>query len=200
MPLLLDQSYYDKGYQVLAGCDEAGRGPLAGPVIACCVVLPATFAHPLINDSKKLTDTQRQMLFPIIMKEAISVNVAWIPPSVIDQINILAASRLAMIQCVKQIEVKIDAILTDAMAFSFKDIPVFPHIKGDSQSITIASASIIAKVLRDKYMDALDVIYPQFGFNKHKGYPTLMHRKILETIPPIPGIHRFTFAPVKKVL
>lgn len=200
MPLLLDKTYYDKGFKYLAGCDEAGRGPLAGPVVACCVILPSTFSHPLINDSKQLTERQRLRLFPIIMKEALSVTVSFLNATVIDQINILEASRLAMIQCLEKIEIPFDAIITDAMPLRFKNIPVFPHIGGDRQSITIASASIVAKVLRDKYMEAIDIIYPQYGFKKHKGYPTSMHRSILQQYPPLVGMHRFSYGPVKNIL
>jgi ribonuclease HII len=197
MPLLLDKTYHEKGFKSLAGCDEAGRGPLAGPVVACCVILPSTFFHPLINDSKQLSEKQRLRLFPIILKEALSVTVSFVSPMMIDHMNILEASRLAMIQSLEKTTIPFDAVITDAMPFQFKQIPVFPHIGGDRQSMTIASASIVAKVMRDKYMEALDVIYPQYHFKKHKGYPTALHRQLLQHLPPIVGIHRFSFGPVK---
>jgi ribonuclease HII len=200
MPLLLDETFYQQGYKSIAGCDEAGRGPLAGPVVAACVVLPKDFFHPLINDSKKLTSRQRLEAFTIIKKHALSFAYTVIDPVIIDQINILEASRKAMIESVKKISVSIDVILTDAMAFSFQKIPVFPFIKGDTQSLAIASASIVAKVMRDQIMEALDEQYPHYQFKKHKGYPTRLHQALLAQYGPLPGIHRYSFAPVKKLL
>ncbi len=200
MPLTLDQTFYQQGYLSIAGCDEAGRGPLAGPVVAACVVLPKDFFHPLINDSKKLTSRQRLLAYDIIQNEALGIAYTVIDPITIDRINILEASRLAMIESVKKITIPIYCILTDAMTFSFQNIPVFPFIKGDAQSLAIASASIVAKVMRDQIMEALDEQYPQYQFKKHKGYPTRLHRTLLEQYGPIPGIHRYSFAPVKKLL
>jgi ribonuclease HII len=200
MPLLLDETFYLQGYHSIAGCDEAGRGPLAGPVVAACVMLPRNFFHPLINDSKKLTSQQRLEACTIIQKHALAYSYTVIDPITIDQINILEASRKAMIESVKKISIPMDVILTDAMAFSFNNIPVFPFIKGDAQSLAIASASIVAKVVRDQIMEALDEQYPQYQFKKHKGYPTRLHQALLEQYGPLSGIHRYSFAPVKKLL
>ena len=200
MALVLDQTYYKKGFKRLVGCDEAGRGPLAGPVVACCVMLPHSFSHPLINDSKQLTERQRELLYPLIMQEALAYSITVIDAPTIDQINILEASRLAMKQSCEKLTIPYDVVITDAMAFELPNVPVFPHIKGDSLSLTIAAASILAKVTRDRLMIALDQTYPGYGFAQHKGYPTASHRRVLETLPPIKGVHRFTFGPVKDVL
>lgn len=194
MALVLDQTYYDKGFKRLVGCDEAGRGPLAGPVVASCVILPASFSHPLINDSKQLTEKQRELLYPIIIQEALAYSITVIDAPTIDRINILEASRLAMKQCCEKITLPYDAVITDAMPFQLANAPVFPHIKGDSLSLTIAAASILAKVTRDRLMESLDQTYPGYGFAQHKGYPTASHRRILETLPPIKGVHRFTLS------
>ena len=193
--------YYDLGYKYIAGTDEAGRGPLVGPVVAATVVLPKDYKNDEINDSKKLTEKKREKLYDIIMKDALAVGVSIISAKEIDVINILEASRKGMIESYKEAnkKVKIDVLLTDAMEIKTLDIPVIKIIKGDAKSISIAAASIIAKVTRDRLLDDLDKKYPEYGFSSHKGYPTKKHLEAIKKY----GIfdeYRKTYGPVKKVL
>ena len=192
--------YYNEGYNYIGGTDEAGRGPLVGPVVCACVVLPKDYENDEINDSKKLTEKKREKLYDIIMKDALSVGVSIISPKVIDEINILEASRLGMknayIEANKKI--KIDVLLTDAMDIDLS-IPVIKIIKGDAKSISIAAASIIAKVTRDRILDELDEKYPMYGFKKHKGYPTKAHLEAINKY----GIfdeYRKSYGPVKRII
>ena len=185
--------YYNEGYNYIGGTDEAGRGPLVGPVVCACVVFPKDYENDEINDSKKLTEKKREKLYDIIMKDALSVGVSIISPKVIDEINILEASRLGMknayIEANKKI--KIDVLLTDAMDIDLS-IPVIKIIKGDAKSISIAAASIIAKVTRDRIMKEWDEVYPVYGFAKHKGYGTAEHIKIIKQEGPC-ILHRESF-------
>jgi ribonuclease HII len=192
--------YYNEGYNYIGGTDEAGRGPLVGPVVCACVVFSKDYENDEINDSKKLTEKKREKLYDIIMKDALSVGVSIISPKVIDEINILEASRLGMknayIEANKKI--KIDVLLTDAMDIDLS-IPVIKIIKGDAKSISIAAASIIAKVTRDRILDELDEKYPMYGFKKHKGYPTKAHLEAINKY----GIfdeYRKTYGPVKRII
>lgn len=190
----------EKGLKYIGGTDEAGRGPLVGPVVAACVVLPVNYQNDLINDSKKLTEKKREELYDVIMKDAISVGISIIDADIIDEINIYEASRLAMINAYKEAnkKVKIEHLLTDAMPIEL-DIPVTKIIKGDAKSITIASASIIAKVTRDRILYELDEKYPMYGFKNHKGYPTKKHIEAINKYGLIEG-YRKTYGPVKKIL
>ena len=196
-----ENKYIDMGYNVIAGTDEAGRGPLVGPVVAACVVLPNDYNNDEINDSKKLTEKKREKLYDIIMKDALSVGVSIISAKEIDEINILEASRKGMIESYKEAnkKIKIDVLLTDAMKIDTLDIPVEKIIKGDAKSISIAAASIIAKVTRDRLLLELDKKYPEYGFKDHKGYPTKKHLEAIEKY----GIfdeYRKTYGPVKKII
>lgn len=195
-----ENKYYSKGYNYIGGTDEAGRGPLVGPVVCACVVFPKDYVNDEINDSKKLTEKKRERLYDIIMKDALSVGISIIPPKVIDEINILEASRLGMknayIEANKKI--KIDALLTDYMDIDL-DIPVEKIVKGDSKSISIAAASIIAKVTRDRILNELDEKYPMYGYKKHKGYPTKAHLEALEKYG-ITEEYRKSYKPVQKFL
>lgn len=196
-----ENEYISKGYNVIAGTDEAGRGPLVGPVVAACVVLPNDYNNEEINDSKKLTEKKREKLYDIIMRDAIAVGVSIISAKEIDEINILEASRKGMIESFKKAnkKIKIDVLLTDAMEIKSLDIPVVKIIKGDAKSISIAAASIIAKVTRDRLLYELDKKYPEYGFKSHKGYPTKKHLEAIEKY----GIfdeYRKTYGPVKKVI
>ena len=196
-----ENKYYKQGYKVIAGTDEAGRGPLVGPVVAACVVLPKGYTNPEINDSKKLTEKKREKLYDIIMKDALAVGVSIISAKEIDEINILEASRKCMIESYKEEnkKIKIDVLLTDAMKIDTLDIPVEKIIKGDAKSISIAAASIIAKVTRDRLLYELDEKYPEYGFKDHKGYPTKKHLEAIEKY----GIfdeYRKTYGPVKKII
>ena len=195
-----ENKYYSKGYNYIGGTDEAGRGPLVGPVVCACVVFPKDYVNDEINDSKKLTEKKRERLYDIIMKDALSVGISIIPPKVIDEINILEASRLGMknayIEANKKI--KMDALLTDYMDIDL-DIPVEKIVKGDSKSISIAAASIIAKVTRDRILNELDEKYPMYGYKKHKGYPTKAHLEALEKYG-ITEEYRKSYKPVQKFL
>lgn len=196
-----ENKYINLGYKVIAGTDEAGRGPLVGPVVCACVVLPNDYNNDEINDSKKLTEKKREKLYDIIMRDALSVGVSIISSKEIDEINILEASRKGMIESFKEAnkKIKIDVLLTDAMEIKTLDIPVEKIIKGDAKSISIAAASIIAKVTRDRILLELDKKYPEYGFSSHKGYPTKKHLEAIEKY----GIfdeYRKTYGPVKKII
>lgn len=196
-----ENKYIEQGFNVIAGTDEAGRGPLVGPVVCACVVLPNDYNNDEINDSKKLTEKKREKLYDLIMKDALAVGVSIISAKEIDEINILEASRKGMIESYKEAnkKIKIDVLLTDAMKIDTLDIPVEKIIKGDAKSISIAAASIIAKVTRDRLLFELDKKYPEYGFKDHKGYPTKKHLEAIEKY----GIfdeYRKTYGPVKKII
>ena len=196
-----ENKYIEQGFNVIAGTDEAGRGPLVGPVVCACVVLPNDYNNDEINDSKKLTEKKREKLYDIIMKDALAVGVSIISAKEIDEINILEASRKGMIESYKEAnkKIKIDVLLTDAMKIDTLDIPVEKIIKGDAKSISIAAASIIAKVTRDRLLFELDKKYPEYGFKDHKGYNTKKHLEAIEKY----GIfdeYRKTYGPVKKII
>jgi len=177
-----------------AGCDEAGRGCLAGPVFAAAVILPADFENDQLNDSKKLTEKQRYALRPIIEMQALAFAVGIVDNHEIDRINILNASFLAMHRALDQLNLKPDHLLIDGNRFkTYTDIPHTCIIKGDGKYMSIAAASILAKTYRDDYMDALHQEYPQYNWQKNKGYPTLHHRKVVREIGITP-YHRHTFA------
>ena len=195
--LKYEKELYEKGYKLIAGCDEAGRGPLCGPVVASAVILPLNYSLVGLTDSKKLTEKQRDKYYDIIMNDAISVGVSIIDNHRIDEINILEASRLAMQEAVRNLKVKPDYIITDAMDLRCENC--LPIIKGDAKSITIAAASVIAKVTRDRIMDEYDKKYPQYEFKKHKGYPTKKHIENMHKYG-ILDIYRTTYKPVKDYL
>lgn len=186
-----------KGYQMIAGTDEVGRGPLAGPVVAAAVILPEGIQLPGINDSKKLTEKQRESLMEQIKKEAISWAIMEVDEHMIDEINILEASRIAMQQAVQALPKQADFVLVDGLENPQITLPSQAIVKGDSKSISIAAASIIAKVYRDRLMKIYDKAYPGYGFAENKGYPTEEHLKAIEKLGPSP-IHRMSFAPLKK--
>ena len=189
----------EQGYKVIVGCDEAGRGPLCGPVVCAACVFPTNYQNEEINDSKKLTEKKRNKLFEVIKKDAVSYSIVIISPQEIDKINIYAASRKGMQEAIKGLNVIPDYILTDAMPLlEFNDIQKEALIKGDAKSMNIAAASILAKVTRDLIMDELDEKYPQYEFKKHKGYPTKRHLELLEKFGPIKEIYRYSYGPVKK--
>lgn len=198
--LPLDATIYQQGYRFLAGCDEAGRGPIAGPVVAAAVILPQPKDHPFIFDSKKMTSKQRDIAYTWILHHAVSYAIEVIDVPTIDRINILEASRLGMKQALLRLDVRFDYVVTDAMPLGKEFEPFKAIIKGDQQSFAIACASILAKVTRDRLMDQLDELYPHYGFAKHKGYPTADHVKALTNYGVIPSLHRLTFAPVKQLI
>lgn len=188
-----EKQFWQKG-ELVAGVDEVGRGPLAGPVVTAAVIIDHNFDLLEVNDSKKLSPEKRLQLYPKILSEAVSVGIGVKSAAVIDQINIYEADRQAMAQAVKALDVKPDALLVDAMNVPI-DIPQIELIKGDAKSNSIAAASIVAKVFRDKLMDDYDKIYPQYGFPRNAGYGTKEHVEALKKYGPTP-IHRKTFAPV----
>ena len=193
--LRYEKKYYSLGYNLIAGVDEVGRGPLVGPVVAACVILPKNYSLKGLTDSKKLSEKKREYFFDIIMKDAISVGIGIIDNNIIDEINIYEATKLAMINAIDNLSIKPDVVLTDAMKLDI-DIPVVPIIKGDLKSITISAASVIAKVTRDRMMYDLDKKYPFYNFKKNKGYPTKDHINAIKEY----GIlkeHRQSYAPIK---
>ncbi len=193
-----EEEIYKQGYEYIAGADEVGRGPMAGPLVAAAVILPKGIKIEGLNDSKKLTEKKRESLFEEILKKAVEVQIKFISVEDVDKYNVLESSRMAMTSCIKSMKSKVDYILTDAMKLPL-NIPTLDLIKGDSKSASIAAASIIAKVSRDRYMVMLDKEFPQYGFKNHKGYVTKQHKEALEKF----GIcihHRKTFAPVSKYL
>lgn len=187
-----------EGYNLIAGCDEVGRGCIAGPVYACAIIMPNDSNIEGVTDSKKLTDKKRRILKDQILKEAISYAVVAISNQEIDEINILEASRKAMEEALKKLETKPDYILTDAMKIH-TDIPFESIIKGDERSYTIGCASIVAKVIRDDLMIDLAKEFPGYEWEKNKGYPTPFHKKQLHVLG-ITKHHRLTYEPVRVCL
>ena len=183
---------YEENYTYICGIDEAGRGPLAGPVVAGAVILPKDKDILYVNDSKKLSEKSREELYAQIMEEALAASVGIVDNEVIDDINILQATYEAMRQAVASLKVAPQALLNDAVIIPGINLPQEKIIKGDAKSISIASASIIAKVTRDHMMDEYDKIYPEYGFAKHKGYGTAQHVEALRKYGPCP-IHRLSF-------
>ena len=185
------------GYRSVAGIDEAGRGPLAGPVVSAAVILSLDFAVPGINDSKKLTPRKRDLFFDIIMEQALAVSTGIATVEEIDTINILQASLLSMVRAANALSLEPDFLLIDGKFTIDSPVPQQAIIKGDARSISIAAASIIAKVTRDRIMKTLHDQYPQYGFDRHKGYPTALHKTAVMNFGPCP-VHRKTFKGVKE--
>lgn len=192
-----ERTAYGNGFTCIAGIDEVGRGPLAGPVMAAAVILPAGLSIIGVDDSKKLTHDKREKLFEIIMAQAISVGIGTVSPVEIDRINILQATRRAMLMAVQQLSPQPDYLLIDGISTIDSAIPQKTIKKGDSLSISIAAASIIAKVTRDRLMVELDATYPGYGFSGHKGYGSAAHMEAIRVLGPSP-IHRLTFGGVKE--
>ncbi|MEN6350055.1 MAG: ribonuclease HII [Syntrophomonas sp.] len=190
---------YEQGFHYIAGVDEVGRGPIAGPVVSAAVILPRDFFLPGVDDSKKLTPVKRLQLVEQIKKAAISWAVGWVFPPYLDRINILNATRETMKLAIGQLSPRPDFLLIDALNLSDITIKQQAIIKGDSLSVSIACASILAKVERDRAMDAFDVLYPGYGFGKHKGYATREHLKALIKLGAC-SIHRESFEPVKSMV
>lgn len=188
----IEQSHFDKGVKIICGVDEAGRGPLAGPVCAAAVILPPNMEIPGLNDSKKLSDKKRRELYPIIKEQAIAYGIAFADHCEIDEINILQATYLAMERAINQLSVKPDLALIDGNRAKDFGVPVETVIHGDSLSASIAAASVLAKVTRDDYMLKMAEEYPGYDFEIHKGYGTKAHYAALTEKGPSP-IHRMTF-------
>ena len=196
MSLDYEQQYYSKEIKYIAGCDEAGRGCLLGPVVAGAVILPKDFKCDLINDSKQLTEKQREEAYQIIKENAISWAVAEVSAEEIDEINILNASKKAMMLALSKLDHNYDMILTDAVKLP-TDLPFEAIIHGDAKAMCIAAASIMAKVTRDHICYELDKKYPQYQIAKHKGYGTKLHLEKLHEYGPVKGLYRYSYAPVK---
>ena len=188
----------DKGIQLIAGVDEVGRGPLVGPVVAACVILPEEFSLEGLTDSKKLSEKKREYFYDEIMRQAISIGIGIISEKKIDEVNIYEATKLAMKEAISNCSVRPEHILIDAMPLSL-DIPTTSIIKGDFKSITISAASVIAKVTRDRMLDELDKKYPMYDFKDNKGYPTKKHLEAIEEYGIIPE-HRRSYGPVRDYL
>jgi len=193
---IYENELYEKGICIVAGVDEVGRGPLAGPVVAACVVLPKNFAVPGIDDSKKVPEKKREALYSEIIKEALAFGVGIVDNKIIDEINILEATKLAMKIAINEVnrklEGKLEHILIDALTLKNVAIPQTGIIKGDTKSVSIAAASIVAKVIRDKMMRDFHREYPFYAFDRNKGYGTLLHYEGLKK-EGYCDIHRKTF-------
>lgn len=195
-----ENDLHSKGYKYIAGCDEAGRGPLYGPVVAACCVLPNDFKLEGLTDSKQLTEKRREKYIDYIKENALAYGIGIVSAEEIDEINIYEASRKAMLIALSEVrkKIEVDYVITDAMPIDI-DIESMPIIKGDAKSITIAAASVIAKVTRDRMMIELDSKYPEYGFKKHKGYPTKAHIEAINKYGLIDG-YRKTYGPVKDLI
>lgn len=188
----IEETLFGQGFRLICGVDEAGRGPLAGPVCAAAVILPPHLEIPGLDDSKKLTDKRRRELMPIIQEKAVAYGIAFASHTEIDQINILQATFFAMERALAQLSVQPDFVLIDGNREKDFGLPVKTVVKGDSLSANIAAASILAKVTRDDFMEEKAKEYPQYGFEIHKGYGTKAHYAALTDYGPCP-IHRMTF-------
>ncbi len=187
-----EEKLYAEGYSAVCGCDEAGRGPLCGPVVAAAVILPKDLVIEGLNDSKKLTEKKREKLFDIIKEKAVAYAIAEASPEEIDDINILNASMLAMCRAVEALPSPADFALIDGNCSRGFKIPTETVVKGDAKSYSIAAASILAKVTRDRQCTELDKAYPEYGIAKHKGYPTKEHMDAVRQHGPAP-IYRKSF-------
>lgn len=195
-----ENELYDKNYTLIGGVDEVGRGPLVGPVVAACCVLPKDFKLEGLTDSKKLSEKKRNLFFDYIKEHAVAYGIGIVSPKRIDEINIYQASKEAMIKAITEVQqqISLEVVLVDAMPLDL-DIPSISIIHGDALSISIAAASVLAKVTRDQMMYELDEKYPMYGFKSHKGYPTKKHIEAIHKYGLIDG-YRKTYGPVKEVL
>ena len=191
-----EEELYKKGINLIGGIDEVGRGPLIGPVVTACVILPKNYTLEGLTDSKKLSEKKREQFYDILMKDAISIGIGVIDEKEIDKLNIYQATKKAMAKAVDNIKIKPEHILVDAMPLEL-DIPTTSIIKGDAKSITIAAASVIAKVTRDKMLYELDKIYPMYDLKHNKGYPTKKHLEAISKYG-ITKYHRLSYEPVNK--
>ena len=200
MALTYQRRFEKQGYRIIAGVDEAGRGPLAGPLVCAALIFPHQFRHPLINDSKQLSDAQRRELFPIIKQQALAWTFIVMSPKDIDRLNIYRATQEGMMKAIQSLKVNPDFVITDAMKLPTLNLPYEPLIKADAKALPVAGASIIAKVIRDDYMLQLHEKYPNFRFDLHKGYPTPLHLSLLKQYGPIQNIHRLSYRPVRDII
>lgn len=195
--LKYEKELYKEGYELIAGTDEAGRGPLCGPVVAAAVILPKNYKLEGLNDSKHLSEKKRDKYFEIIKKDAISYGISIVDAKTIDEINIYEASRKAMLEAISKLDVTPDFVLTDAMPLPMDNSKAIIH--GDALSLSIAAASVLAKVTRDEIMYELDKKYPEYGFKSHKGYPTKKHLENIKKYGILDN-YRLTYKPVKALM
>ena len=195
-----EEQFYNEKIKVIVGVDEAGRGPLCGPVVAAACILPHTYINEKINDSKKLSEKKRELLYDEIINNALSYGVGIVDSKRIDEINIYEATKEAMHLAISQLKVDYDLILTDAMKLKDEKVDVIDIIKGDAKCQCIAAASIIAKVTRDRLLLNMDEKYPEYGFKSHKGYGTKKHIEAIKEHGIIDGFYRETYEPIKSLL
>lgn len=193
-----ENNLYKEGVTLIAGVDEVGRGPLIGPVVACACILPVNFYHKDIKDSKKLSEKKREEMYKVIKENAISIGLGIVSEKVIDEINIYEATKIAMKEAIKNLNITPEHILIDAMKLEL-NIPSTSIIKGDAKSESIAAASIIAKVTRDHMLDEMDKEYPMYDLKNNKGYGTKKHLEALQTYGPC-KYHRVSYSPVRNAL
>lgn len=200
MPDLLkyEKELYKKNISLIAGVDEVGRGPLVGPVVAAAVILPKNYELFGLTDSKKLSEKKRDAFYEILQTDAIAIGIGVISAKIIDEVNIYEASKLAMKEALSNLKIKPEYVLIDAMPLDL-DVDSTSIIHGDALSLSIAAASVIAKVTRDKMMYDLDKIHPEYGFAKHKGYPTKQHLQAIKKYGVLDN-YRFSYKPVKNVV
>ncbi len=196
--LIYEKELYKKNISLIAGVDEVGRGPLVGPVVAAAVILPKNYELLGLTDSKKLSEKKRDAFYEILQTDAIAIGVGVISAKIIDEVNIYEASKLAMKEALSNLKIKPEYVLIDAMPLDL-DVDSTSIIHGDALSLSIAAASVIAKVTRDKMMYDLDKIYPEYGFAKHKGYPTKQHLQAIKKYGVLDN-YRFSYKPVKNVV
>ena len=194
--LTYQNQFYSDKVKLIVGVDEAGRGPLAGPVVAAAVIFARAYKNKEINDSKQISEKKREQLFLEIQKNALAIGVGIVDAETIDRINIYEATKVAMKEAIKNLKHDYDLILTDAMKLEDQKVEVIDIIKGDAKALPIAAASIIAKVTRDHIMNDLGKKYPEYGFEVHKGYGTKRHMDALKKFGAIERIHRFSYKPV----
>ena len=193
-----ENNLYKEGVTLIAGVDEVGRGPLIGPVVACACILPVNFYHKEIKDSKKLSEKKRKEMYKIIKENAISIGLGIVSEKVIDEVNIYEATKIAMKEAIKNLNITPEHVLIDAMKLEL-NIPSTSIIKGDAKSESIAAASIIAKVTRDHMLDEMDKEYPMYDLKNNKGYGTKKHLEALQTYGPC-KYHRVSYSPVRNAL
>jgi len=196
--LKYEKELYKEGYKAIVGVDEAGRGPLVGPVVAGAVILPKNYNLPGLNDSKQLSEKKRNIYYKQLQKEAIAIGIGIVNEKIIDEINIYQASKLAMQLAIKDLKMKPDYILSDALKLEI-GIPCQALIHGDATSLSIAAGSVIAKVTRDNILYELDKKHPEYEFKNHKGYPTKRHLELLRKYGPLQN-YRFTYRPVRDLI
>ena len=198
--LNFEENYYTEKVNFIVGVDEAGRGPLCGPVVAACCILPRDYKNEHINDSKKLSEKKREIAYKEIIENALDYGIGIVDAKRIDEINIYEATKEAMHIAISKLKIPYDLILTDAMKLQNEKVEVIPLIKGDAKCECIAAASIIAKVTRDHILEEYDEKYPQYGFKSHKGYGTKKHIEAIKQYGIIKDFHRESYEPIKSLI